>query len=298
MDERHLRQLALRQHGLVTRSQVLAAGGSDRSIHDRISSGRWERIRPGVYVVGAAPTTWEQLALGATLSAGAGSALAVRSAARAVGLVERSGVLQVAVPGRRRVRLAGVQVHRPVDFGPADVTLVGPLPVTTVERTLIDLAPSQSAMTMGVLVDAAIRDHSVRPEQVARRIVELAGHGRRVPASLIEALALRCDGYDPGRSALEARILAALGREGLPLPVRQHPVVRTDGRKAFIDLAYVPQRIAVEADGWAFHGQRAAFDADRLRANELVLLGWSVLRFTSAMSDRQICATVARALGC
>jgi very-short-patch-repair endonuclease len=66
---------------------------------------------------------------------------------------------------------------------------------------------------------------------------------------------------------------------------------------AYIDLAYPSHHLALEVDGWAFHGHRAAFDADRLRANDLVLLGWSVLRFTSAMSDAHICATVARALG-
>ena len=53
----------------------------------------------------------------------------------------------------------------------------------------------------------------------------------------------------------------------------------------------------LEADGWRCHGPRAAFDADRIRANELVLLGWTVLRFTSAMTDRCIAETVATALG-
>jgi len=296
VDEREVRDTARRQLGLVTRAQVVAAGGSDRAIEGRLATGRWDRLRPGVYVVGAVASSWEQRALGAVLAAGPGAALCIRSAARGLGLVERSGPIQLAVVDRRRVRLAGVEVHRPTTLDPVDLVQVGPLPLTSAVRTLIDLAPTQDAATMGALVDAALRDHRVAPEQIAARVVELSGRGRRTPRSLIEALSLRCEGYDPGRSALESRILAALARAGIPLPERQHPVVRPDGRRAFIDLAYPRLLLAIEADGWRFHAPRAAFDADRVRANELVLLGWSVLRFTSAMSDARICETVARAL--
>jgi hypothetical protein len=296
VDERAVRQRALQQLGLITRDQVAEAGGSDRAIHRRLASGGWSRLREGVYVVGAAASSWEQTALGAALAAGPGASLWMRSAARGLGLVDRSGAIQLVIPDRRRVRLPGVVIHRPAHLPPTDLAYVGPLPVTSVVRTLIDLAPSQAALTMGVLVDAAIRDHHVTTEQIATRIVELAGRGRQVPRSLVEALSLRSPGYDPGRSALESRILAVLARAALPPPERQHPVLRSDGQRAFIDLAYPGPKLALEADGWGVHGQRAAFDADRIRANELVLLGWSVLRFTSAMSDARICATVARAL--
>lgn len=297
MDEHEVRTTALRQLGLVTRAQVLAAGGSDRGIAHRVATGRWERLRRGVFVVGAAPSSWEQTALGATLAAGPDTALCIRSAARGLGLVERSGAMQLAVLDRRRVRLPGVEVHRPVALDRTELSSVGPVPVTSAIRTLIDLAPSQPAPTMGALLDTAIRDHRATPDAVARRIVELAARGRPSPSSLIEALALRCEGYDPGRSALESRIIAALLAHGLPEPVRQHPIVRGDGRRAHLDLAYPDVRLAIEVDGWAFHAGRGAFDADRVRANELVLLGWTVLRFTSAMTDEQICSTVARALG-
>jgi hypothetical protein len=296
MDERALRAIALDQHGLVTRAQVLAADGSDRAIRHQLDVGRWTRARRGVYVIGAVERTWAQTAMAAVLEAGPGARLARRSAARAWNWVEHAGRLQIAVDGRRRVRIEHVEVHRPVELTAADGAVAGLLPVTSPIRTLIDLAPSQGADTMGTLLDAAIRDQGVDPAGVAERIVELAGRGRRVPVSLVEALSLRAPDHDPGRSALESRVIASLARAGLPLPVRQHRIERHDGRTAFIDLCYPTQRIAIEVDGWRVHGQRAAFDADRVRANELVVLGWSLLRFTSAMRDDQICATVARAL--
>jgi very-short-patch-repair endonuclease len=55
-----------------------------------------------------------------------------------------------------------------------------------------------------------------------------------------------------------------------------------------IDLAYPDVKLAIELDGWEFHGGRTAFDADRARANDLVLAGWTVVRFTSRSADSDI----------
>jgi very-short-patch-repair endonuclease len=50
-------------------------------------------------------------------------------------------------------------------------------------------------------------------------------------------------------------------------------------------MAYPELRIAIEADGFAVHGTRPAFEDDRARQNRLMLAGWQVLRFTW----RQVC---------
>lgn len=297
MDDGELRRLALRQHGVVSREQVLAAHGTDRTIERQLRLGRWERERNGIYVIGAAPPTWERAAMAATLAAGPDAHLTGRSATRLWELVERSGRLQLLLDGRRRVRLPDVDVHRTTRFDPTDRARVRGIPVTNLARSLIELAPSQSTEAMGPIVDAAVRLHHLDLDHLATRIDDLIAPGRRRPQSLIDALLLRTPGYDPGRSALESRTVAALAGGGLPAPVRQHPVVRPDGRKAFIDLAYPPQMVAIEVDGFAFHSGRAAFDADRIRRNELVLLGWDVLQVTSAMSNAEICRVVGLALG-
>lgn len=57
-------------------------------------------------------------------------------------------------------------------------------------------------------------------------------------------------------------------------------LVRTKAGKLYVDVAFVEQRIAVELDGWEYHGTRAAFHADRERWNSLALEGWQVLHFT------------------
>lgn len=296
MDDAALVHLARTQHGLVTRQQALAAGATDGAINRRTASGRWDRIRPGVYVVGAAPTTWAQSAMAAVLAAGPAALTSHRTAARLWGLVERSGALELVVEGDRRIRLAGVTAHRSRHLVAGDRSQRDGVPCTSIERTIIDAAASAGDRLVGRWVDQAIRDHRTSIETIAGRASQLARPGRRMPRSLVEALAVRCDGYDPGRSALENRVLEAIARAGLPAPERQVRFLRSNGRTAWIDLAYPGARLAIELDGWAEHGLRSAFDDDRARGNELVLAGWRLLRFTWSMSDAEICAAIATAL--
>jgi very-short-patch-repair endonuclease len=63
-----------------------------------------------------------------------------------------------------------------------------------------------------------------------------------------------------------------------------------------IDLAYPELKLAIEADGWDAHRSRTAFDSDRARENDLVALGWRVLRFTSRSEPGEIARVVASVL--
>jgi hypothetical protein len=58
------------------------------------------------------------------------------------------------------------------------------------------------------------------------------------------------------------------------------------GKPVRIDLAYPELKIAIEVDSWEYHGmQRSAFDVDHIRRDDLVVIGWAPLTFTSAMTD-------------
>jgi very-short-patch-repair endonuclease len=63
-----------------------------------------------------------------------------------------------------------------------------------------------------------------------------------------------------------------------------------------IDVAYPEARLAIELDGWDTHRSRSAFQADRAKGNDLVLIGWRLLRFTSTSTDAEIVAAVRAAL--
>lgn len=296
MDHGALVALALTQHGVVTRAQALAAGATDSAIRRRVAAGQWQRVRPGAYAIGAAATTWEQSVMATVLAAGDDVLASHRTAARLWGLVDRSGRVEVLVPGDRVVRLRGVTAHRSRHLPEVDRDQRDGIPCTSMARTLVDLAPSAGDRLVGRWVDLALRDGHADVVSIASRAADLTVRGRHLPTSLMAALAIRNDGYDPGRSALESRVLAALARAGIESPVRQHPFERANGSKGFIDLAYPEDRVAIELDGWAEHGLRSAFDADRVRGNELVLAGWRLLRFTWTMSDDEICAAIAAAL--
>jgi very-short-patch-repair endonuclease len=97
----------------------------------------------------------------------------------------------------------------------------------------------------------------------------------------------------------ERRLHRLLHQHGISGWVANHPV-RLAGRLiARIDIAFLTQRLAIEVDGLAYHADRSRFQRDRTRQNELVNLGWTVLRFTwqdvTADPDRVI-ATVRLAL--
>jgi len=65
-----------------------------------------------------------------------------------------------------------------------------------------------------------------------------------------------------------------------PEAVKEHSPI--EGRRFRIDIAFVEQRIAIEVDGWVYHGKhRSAHAKDRKRQNLLVQHGWRVLRFTT-----------------
>lgn len=296
MDERALHELARTQYGLITRAQAAGLGMSPQALRTAVALGRWDRVRHGVYVIGAVPTSWEQRVLAACLAAGPDARASHRTAARLANVVDRSGRIEIITDGYRRLRLPGVYTHRTIHLADEDCVVLRGIPATSLNRTLIDLSPRQPTATVGRWLDQATMRGDLDLAALARRTTELTMPGRPIPRSLMRALAIRSPEHDPGRSVLEARILEALARRGLPLPVRQYPVMRPDGRKAFIDLAYPDVYVALEADGWATHGVRGAFEPDRVRGNELALLGFTLYRFTWLMTDHYICDTVEQAI--
>lgn len=296
MDEQLVVDLARTQHGLISRAQAQSLGMTGRMIEGRTATGRWRIHHPGVYVVGATPSSWEQRVLAICLAAGPDLVASHRTAARLWGLVSADGRPEFTVAGRRRVRIPRARFHRSLLLPEIDQTVRCAIPVTTLPRTLVDASSHQDPQTVGTWVDGAIRTFDLDLRAVRSCLARLSGPGRRHVGSLQMALVERLPGYDPGDSELEARAMRALAAAGLPSPVQQHPVRRSDGRMAYIDLAYPAQSIAIELDGWDFHGRRSAFDPDRVRRNELTLLGWDVYQFTASMSDDLMTRTVATAL--
>ena len=293
--ENPLAAVGRQQRGLVTRAQAVTL--ISRAHLDRwLRTGRLEPVRRGVYRMAGVPETWEQLLLAACLGAGPEARASFRSASA---LYEFEGFvrngLEITHFGARPSPMYGVIVHETNVFDVGHVARIAGIPVTSVARTLCDLTAVSRPWAVERAVDEALRRKIVRLEDLADTAERLEGRGRHRCTVMREILDRRRPGYDPGESHPERRIADLLIRAGLPEPTMQHPV-EIDGKRYRIDLCYPELRIAIEFDSWQFHSGRRSFDEDRARANQLVLLGFVVLHFTSKSSDMVIVDTVRAAV--
>jgi very-short-patch-repair endonuclease len=290
-----LGQFARRQHGLVTRAQALSVL-TPWTLERRLKARALEPVRRGVYRIAGVPESWEQQLLAACLTAGPEACASFRSAAALYGL-EGFGRdrLEITHFGCRPSVIEGVVVHESTVFERRHIALVANIPTTSVARTLCDLTAVVRKWMVERAVDEALRRKLVRIPEIVDAASVLEGRGRLRCTVMREILERRQPGYEPGESAPERRISDLLVRAGLPEPKRQHRVP-VGNRVVRIDLCYPELKIAIEYDGWEWHAGRRAFDEDRARANELVVLGYSVLRFTSKSSDQVIVDTVRAAI--
>jgi len=295
--ERALAELASTQHGLVSRSQAGDLGFGDSSIHKRCLAGSIRAVHPGVYVVGGAPETWHQRMLGACMAAGGLAVASHRSAARIWGLLEDEDFVELTVSRPRSPRPAGVLWHRSRDLVPSHTTVREGVPVTNPMRTLVDLGAVVKHWVVEDALDRALMSRLVRLPAVEWMLHDVARPGRRGCGVLRKVLDERALGAARPDGLLEPRMARLLRDHGLPPAVFQYVI---PGPRFRVDFAYPDLLLAIEVDGYEVHGTRTAFDADRDRQNRLVLLGWTVLRFTWTQVVRQpvkVAADVRRALG-
>jgi predicted transcriptional regulator of viral defense system len=138
--ERRLAALAGRQHAMVSHPQLKELGLGASGIAKRARSGRLKRFYRGVYHAGHGPVTGRGRFMAAVLACGDGAVLSHRSAAALWGVLRGGpGRPEVTVPGDGGRGHAGITVHRSA-LVPSEITTHDGIPVTTVGRTLIDLA--------------------------------------------------------------------------------------------------------------------------------------------------------------
>lgn len=290
---------ARRAHGLVTRETVLGCGGDDHLITRRRDAGRWLRAQPGVYLVGLGPPTWLQALHAACLAVGPGAAVSHRAAAILWGLDGvAGGIVEVTIPFTTTVVLEGAVVHRSRRPPERDASERNGVPVTSVERTLLDLGRYVGPTGVEIALESALRQRLTTTTRVFDHLASPHSRGRPGAGRLRRVLSMR----EPGRvagSAAEVRLIRCLREHGLPAPVRQHPVKLRNGAVAVVDLAWPDRKLAVEWDGYDFHSGRRAFAADLDRQNALFDVGWDLRRYTGDAVRRQperIVATLARLL--
>lgn len=272
-----LGRLAARQHGVVNRRQLVQLGIGDDAIRRRVEKGRLHRVHQGVYAVGHAGLTERGRCLAAVIACGTGSVLSHLDAARLWGIYDSRGPrIHVTSPRRGGRERPGILIHRARRLDPDDVTRVDGIPVTTVERTIVDLAD----LLPRDRVLRAIREAEVHGLLDHARLSAAVGraHGRRRGGVLSEALADHAPGQIV-RSELEHRFLELVRSAGLPAPETNVPV-RARRRTYEVDCLWRPERLAVELDGRAAHARTEALEDDRVRDAALSAIGLRPLRYT------------------
>ncbi|MGI8580217.1 MAG: type IV toxin-antitoxin system AbiEi family antitoxin domain-containing protein [Solirubrobacteraceae bacterium] len=269
-----LRSLAADQHGVVARSQLLGAGLSVQTVDRLTAGGRLVLMHRGVYAVGHAQLRPQGFRLAAVLACGAGARLSHRSAIAAKGLrYDDRQRIDVTVPvgsacGRT---LPGLIVHR-ARLAESDCDEVDGIPVTSVARTLVDLAGSGPRRLVARAVDAALV-HRVYDQRAVDEILRRKPALRGV-AVLRSVLEERHPDSHRTRSEMEVIALEKLAPSGLRRP-------RVNAWLADlcveVDLLWEGERLAVELDSRRYPAPRTREDA--ARGALLESFGYRVLRF-------------------
>jgi very-short-patch-repair endonuclease len=264
--------LAARQHGVVSRAQLLDAGIGAEQVAGWVHRRRLRPIQRGVYLVGPLLVPRARL-MSAALCCGESAEVSHGSAAALWEIdsgIEATPVDVIIPPGDRR-RRPGVRVHR-IALQPDEITTLDAIPVTSPARTLYDLASTLAGRDLERVV----------AEALARRVTDRAGIERMVIRYQHRPAADRLMtimGMDPPpartRSEAEEALLTLVRKTHLPQPALN---VRVHGCE--VDMYWRAERLVVEMDGFAFHGWRRRFESDRRRDAVLAAAGLRVMRVT------------------
>jgi very-short-patch-repair endonuclease len=270
-------ELAGRQYGVISRRQLLDLGCGRRWIQLRIDSHRLHPLHPGVYAVGHRSIPKQGRWMAAVLASGPEALLSHHTAAALWGIRGYSGgAVHLTVP---RKSTSTKQIRRHLSQVPPDErSMEEGIPVTSVHRTIYDLAASSSVDE----VIAMIKEAEYRNRYDRLSLWDLLDRypAKRGSRKLRFALE-RITEEPPGRkrSKLEERFAPFLRRHHLPLP-RFNELISLSGKNYEVDCHWPELRLIVELDGWEGHGTRSAFQDDRARDRVLKVAGYSVIHLT------------------
>lgn len=249
-------------------------GISERAAQVRVGSGRLHRVHRGVYAVGHPRLTADGRRFAAVRAYGRG-AVASHLTAGALWGLRRGARLEITVASARAPR-DGITPHETSVLGADDVAVIRAIPVTSLARTLVDLAEVLAPDRL-----ERVLDHAGRHEAFDRRAVQDALDrlpGRRGAPRLRALLGAPSAGMT--RSELEDRFLFLCRRARMPIPrLNAHLNVGLD-RLVEVDALFTRQRVIVELDGGATHDTTRAFHADRRRDTAAAAAGFLTLRYT------------------
>jgi very-short-patch-repair endonuclease len=248
---------------------LLGAGVTSKQIDARVSRGNLIAVHRGVYRVGHRAPSTEATYLGVVLAAGEGALLSGRAAAHLLGLVKGAPPAPEVIARTQR-RIEGVTTHRARSLNARDATTFKAIPVTTVPRTLVDIA---SDLPLDALARAC-HEAGVRHGTTPRMVEAVLALRPSSPGAKRLRRVIHGDVHVT-LSKLEAHFLVLLRNAGLPLPVTNRPA-----GSYRVDCRWPEHRLTVELDGYRYHSSRHAWELDRRREREARAGGDDFRRYT------------------
>lgn len=271
--------LLRRQHGVLARTQALALGLSPSEVRRLRETGAWETVLPSVYGVVGHRRTWIRRLWAGHLHAGPESVVAHEAAGRvhAFGQVP-GGLVTLIVPSARRHPPPGVVWRRSTDLVPEDLSTWQGLPVTSVTRTVVDLAAVIHIARLRQVVEECIVDRRCGSAAIGVALGRVRHRGRPGTAALERVLDDLGDTQRLPRSLLERHLDEIIRLADLPAPSHEHPLPGRGVVDGFVDRCWPDVRLIVEADGRRWHERRQQMMKDADRTLEAQAVGYETSR--------------------
>ncbi len=274
-----VRDSASQTSGLLDRATALALGLNDTMIRAALTAGAWTAPHPGVYQINVTPMNWKDRCMAAVLAAGPGAAVSHRSAMRFWGLDGiKTSAVEVTVHHGNGPIPDGVTVHR--TRRPIPMSSIDSVPVTTVERTILDVSWMLPRRIVETAMFSAIYKELTTFDMLWEGLIRHGGRGvagtRKFRSILTEI-----DLTNLPQSPAEVDMKNLIDQARVPRPSMQHEIRRPGGIKAFADFAWPRRTKIVEVDSMLAHSTPDQLDHDLDRQNDLLALGWEIRRFTA-----------------
>jgi very-short-patch-repair endonuclease len=265
-------RLAGRQHGVVSRAQLLQLGLTPSAISHRTGRGWLRPLHRRVFAVGSRELGQRGRWMAAVLASGPAALLSHRSAAELWEIrPSQPGAIEVTLPVESRRRLRGLMIHRRAVLGPRDRRARHGIPVTSPPRTLADLALRLSEHELEAAINEADRLDLIDPGRLRRELEGMRGQdGVSALIRLIDRQVFRLTD-----SELERIFLRLVRSSDLPIPQTRAFV---NGFR--VDFFWPELRLVVETDGLRYHRTPAQQARDRRRDQVHTAAGLTTLRFT------------------
>ncbi|HZN13826.1 MAG TPA: hypothetical protein VFB78_06155 [Acidimicrobiales bacterium] len=273
--------LAATQESKFARRQVLALGGDDHFIDQRLDNNDWVLEAPGTYGEPGVASTYRGRLWVAHLAVGPKSIVSHEAAAQ-VRKVDgfRKGRVVLTAPHGDHPRVKGAMIRQSTDLDRHAWTLVGGLPVMTIPWVFVDMAGVSGGRTirLGVALDIAVTARQTTYAEVGECLQRVARRGKPGVRTMTAVLDERGPGHIPPASQLERELDELIDRFALPVPRRQYAHPGRQFVTGCVDRAFVDAQLVLEADSRRWHTRIQDIRRDRERDNDAARAGWQTLR--------------------